>query len=125
MSNWLDNPVFQYEITSDVENYYLTLTDYLGNQAFYYTGNLSVTDIQIPEIMVYPNPVIDKVTLSNIDSFGKINARIYDMNGKLLISKTLSDKKEIDLSHLKSGVYFMHLLNASNEIITTKKLMKK
>jgi len=47
------------------------------------------------------------------------------MNGKLLVSKTLTDKKEIDFSHLKSGVYLMHLLNAPNEIITTKKLMKK
>src|SRR5690554_5419924 len=103
----------------------LIVTNRFGNTLTYTNENLSVFDHVKDIVGVYTNPITDKVTLSNIDAYGKINVRVYDMNGKLLVSKTLSEKKEIDLSHLKSGVYLMHLLNASNEIITTKKLIKK
>lgn len=120
-----ENELFQYEVSSDSNGLTLIITNPSGNKVFYGNQFLKTGEYENNNIRVYPNPITDKVTLSNIDSFGKINVRVYDMSGKLLVSKTLSEKKEIDLSHLKSGVYFMHLLNASNEIITTKKLMKK
>lgn len=120
-----ENELFQYEISSDSNGLTLIITNPSGNKVFYGNQFLKTGEYENNNIRVYPNPITDKVTLSNIDAYGKINVRVYDMNGKLLVSKTLSEKKEIDLSHLKSGVYLMHLLNASNEIITTKKLMKK
>lgn len=107
---------------------------YDENDEFLYTKNLlfkvsldemNTAETGLSDLCIYPNPVTDIVTLGNIDSFGKINVNVYDMVGKLVMSKTLTEKKEIDLSHLKFGVYLMQLLNTSNKIITTKKVIKK
>jgi|GEM_PF-1799096 len=103
----------------------LIVTNRFGNTLTYTNENLSVFDHVKDIVGVYPNPVTDIVTLGNIDTFGKISVRIYNISGKLMINQNLDEKRTIDLSHLESGVYFMNVLNESNKIITTKKLIKK
>lgn len=57
------------------------------------------------EIAVFPNPVTDgKVTISSHEDY---NIRLTDLNGKE--ERVIIINHQLDLNHLKNGVYFLHL----------------
>ena len=64
----------------------------------------SIEDISVLGIVVYPNPTNDIIT---IETRLEIEVELYDIMGKLLISK---DSKRIDLSNYPSGVYSLILI---------------
>ena len=55
-------------------------------------------------IVVYPNPTSDKI---NIDSTVDITYSVYDITGRIIIKD--SNKNEVDLSNVESGVYFLNI----------------
>jgi hypothetical protein len=58
---------------------------------------------------VYPNPANDYI---NIESDGKVNISIIDAMGKTYLEKILiSEKEQIEISHLNAGVYFIKVDN--------------
>jgi hypothetical protein len=62
---------------------------------------------QISSIKVYPIPVND---LLSIEGSSNSNAMIFDMQGKLMISKNLNSETEtIDMSLLPQGVYLLKI----------------
>lgn len=66
--------------------------------------------------VLYPNPVSDILHLKNTRGYTEIS--IYDITGKTLISKR-DEVNFVDVSNLKSGVYFIRLGN------DVKKFVKK
>lgn len=72
-------------------------------------------------VNVYPNPFKDllHISLSNFDA-SKIE--IYDNLGRLVFNELYSN--EINLSRLKSGIYFVNLTNKNGEVII-KKIFKE
>ncbi len=71
------------------------------------------------KISIYPNPAKDKFTITNLNN-AKIN--IYNITGKIILSQeSLSENSNVDISHLKSGIYFVKIKN--NNSIITKKLV--
>lgn len=75
-----------------------------------------------------PNPSSDEIfiTLTTVEesATGKLN--IYDVSGRVVSSQTIqipTNKHKIDITNLKSGVYFVQLSTANNTF--TKKLIKK
>jgi len=66
----------------------------------------------------YPNPVDDEL---NIVYFDLIETHIYDLNGKCIVK---SSEKQINLSMLNSGIYFLKLINKAGEIIQISKIYK-
>lgn len=126
LASWLDNPVFQYEITADDENLYLTLTDYIGNQAFYYTENLSVIENESSNINIYPNPVNEILTIKGLEQ-NKVSIQIFDVSGKLVYHNKLNvnqNKIEIPVSHLEKGIYFIKIFNQFGKFLHTEKILK-
>lgn len=74
------------------------------------------------DVKIYPNPVLRELNFrkSNGSVIQKIN--IVNVNGQIL--KTLSgDIESIDLSNLKSGLYFINIL--TNKGIEVHKIIKK
>lgn len=67
----------------------------------------------LDDLMVYPNPVTDKVNLRMRD-IGKYKMlMLLDVTGRahpITSIKTRSDRLEIDLSHLASGPYFFRVI---------------
>ena len=73
-------------------------------------------------IRIFPNPVINELTIYNIDKNSLIS--IYDLNGQLLIIKIAkSITEKIDVSSLASGIYFIKIINENT--INTSKLIKQ
>ncbi len=65
--------------------------------------------------LIYPNPVITSFTLKGIH--GKSEAVIYDLTGKILMSKTIDENSLIDLSSFEKGVYIFKSGAAIKRII--------
>jgi len=76
----------------------------------------------------YPNPATDIITMELLQTStsNKNNIIVSDLSGKELIKQELnqfSNKTEIDISSLSSGIYFMKLL--CDDKVEIKKIVKK
>lgn len=61
-------------------------------------------------VQVFPNPVSDMIKITTDDnSRGFQSVRIFDISGKTILIKDISDRSEltIDLSSLNAGIYFV------------------
>ncbi len=83
--------------------------------------NISVDNINTNEIIIYPNPASDFITI-DYDSNRMLNFQIYNMQGKLIILQH-NNKRIINISKLKSGTYFIKI-KENNEILETEIFIK-
>lgn len=82
---------------------------------------LSAKQFDKSSIALYPNPANNEVTISNIQ--GDFSYKIIDVTGKIAKSENKQTSSTINISDLKSGVYFIDVTNAEN-IKSTSKLIK-
>nr|WP_321223192.1 T9SS type A sorting domain-containing protein [uncultured Psychroserpens sp.] len=84
--------------------------------------NLSVLDLNQIKTIAYPNPVNDILT---IESDAVIEqTTLYDINGRIISNSSFNKSlKQLDMSPLESGIYFLKL--ESNSQIETIKVVKK
>lgn len=69
--------------------------------------------------LLYPNPSNSLIKITSPTEWSTIN--IYDISGQLVISKTFEE--QLDISHLSSGSYILHLTNTNSKEI--HKIIKK
>lgn len=86
------------------------------------TNDLTLND----DIIVYPNPAKDYITIKVNNSYKGDNLRIniFDMSGKLVLDKVsqiLSNDVKIDTNQLISGMYQMVIFTDNKKF--TKKIM--
>lgn len=72
------------------------------------------------QINVFPNPTSGQFTIEATTS-ERQTALLFDLNGKLLFSQSLDDKKNIDVSSFNSGIYNLVVKYGDN--IANKKLV--
>ncbi|MCB9251498.1 MAG: T9SS type A sorting domain-containing protein [Flavobacteriales bacterium] len=70
---------------------------------------LSVKDPQgSTRASLYPNPTSDKIEILFMDNSGNTDFKIYDLQGRLMMSGDLEVvKKSIDVSNLQEGLYYL------------------
>jgi uncharacterized repeat protein (TIGR01451 family) len=89
-----------------------------------FVATLGTNTFENNQFIVYPNPTNDFVTIksSNYNTIKSII--IYDMLGKVIISKDFNDSviQTINTSELNSGIYLIDIVNKDNAR-TTKKLI--
>ncbi|WP_299894633.1 T9SS type A sorting domain-containing protein [uncultured Aquimarina sp.] len=73
---------------------------------------LSNEEFNRNDFSFYPNPVSERIFLQNIRS--NVDVEIYNLQGKLVISE---QKDQIDVSHLKTGVYFLKTSDSKNSSV--------
>jgi hypothetical protein len=64
--------------------------------------------------VIFPNPTKGKIT---VESEGSKNFLIYDSNGILILSESVSGIQEVDLEKLKSGIYFYNLGSKKGKLV--------
>ena len=85
---------------------------------------LAVNEFENGDFIFYPNPVNDKVTVSlknNLDTLKEV--AVYDVLGKQILVKTFNTNaisEVIDLSSIRSGMYFIEVTTANNLKIAKK-----
>ena len=75
------------------------------------------------KVNVYPNPVIDFVTIINDASFIGQKIDIYDLKGSLILTTENKAQTTINLSNLEAGMYLMNV--RSKEENNMFKIVKK
>jgi len=90
-------------------------TAYVGtDDNFYIVVNTDIiTSVTVnqdsPDINIYPNPVSQKLTITSRNN-KPLNISVFDLSGKLMIQKELSDpSQDIDISLLPKGVYLIEV----------------
>ena len=79
----------------------------------YDSNSLGIDDLNQLDISIYPNPVIDKLFIQGLSNPTKIS--VYDILGKLVLSKTTSS--EINVDNLQSGIYILKIVDNQKEIV--------
>ncbi|HEX9825050.1 MAG TPA: T9SS type A sorting domain-containing protein, partial [Flavobacteriaceae bacterium] len=80
---------------------------------------LSVSEVNtFQTAKVYPNPVENILTIKNVSDLKSIT--VYNSLGQLVLQ---SKKKQLDVSHLSKGLYFLQI--HSGQGIETKRIIKK
>ena len=84
---------------------------------------LGVDDFEANVIQIYPNPVIDLVTISSTVSMTKIE--VVSMLGQLIYLDEINDMEtKVDLSQIASGTYLIRV-SAEDHKVKTFKVIKK
>ena len=55
-------------------------------------------------VNVYPNPTNDKIYISNLKE-NNVTLKVFDISGKEVIYKKVSNEEQIDMSQLSKGIY--------------------
>ena len=110
----------------------LTATDSEGNDGtctFVVTVEDATLDINdfdpLGKISMYPNPVIEKIYLNNIQNTNLKNYKVFDITGKPILENNLDEEATsiiIDFTGQPSGIYLIKLSNGVNS--TIKKIIK-
>ncbi|MEA3443819.1 MAG: T9SS type A sorting domain-containing protein, partial [Bacteroidota bacterium] len=122
----------EFDFSSAISNFEVTSKPYLiiyVNPGQEYTGEIMVKNLNftvyndnaqapeltniLPELIVYPNPVVDVVNVELPESFnGKIIVR--DVSGREVYDSYIDDSfssiAQADLSYLTTGTYFVSLV---------------
>lgn len=120
-SEVLANPIYDqmYHISIRVTNQ-AGLTEMFVSDGQRYIDNLGNDVLSLDNVVVYPNPATEVINLKGTHQSDELY--VYDMNGKLLMSSTLS-ASTIDISALANGTYNLMIKRNDNFII--KRLIVK
>ena len=77
--------------------------------------------IALNTFKIYPNPV-NTVLHIELNSAKQTQVEIYNVLGKLVISKTISNSETIQTNSLSKGIYILRLTQGNKTI--SKKLIK-
>lgn len=117
----------------DLSNSFFTITisginsEYNGNTSSTINcgGTLSVEDVNLSALALYPNPSRNRVYIKGNKSSLK-TLEIHNMNGQLLERKSIDNGdnlESIDISRLESAVYFINLYSENGQ--KTLRLVKE
>jgi len=83
-----------------------------------------IDEVNFEGVEIFPNPAIDKLTISS-KNLQKINfIQINDLHGRLIYKMDYPVSNTIDVSELNSGVYFMQIIEKNRNILCTKFVKK-
>ena len=110
-----------------------TITDTAGTLLFRAIGNwgaekkggfssngiLSVSQSELENVNIYPNPTQDILNISNAET---ANIKVFDILGRMILSKeNISLNEQLNVSGLNAGAYFVKISKEGN--VTTKKFI--
>ncbi|MCW3787097.1 T9SS type A sorting domain-containing protein [Plebeiibacterium sediminum] len=111
------------EINSEFNNKILTYTQYdidnssqlFANEKLTYnytdlSNPLGIDDAETIEVKLYPNPAYNVVSFSFSAANNKASIQIFDMLGKVVLEKEISNEQPINIESLNSGIYLYNIV---------------
>jgi hypothetical protein len=84
------------------------------------TSAMSEDDVAGDLLIGYPNPVIDRLYVSNVEDGAPVG--IIDLSGKLILRTAVEDRS-VDMRTFQSGVYLVQI-QSKNKLLRMR-VMKK
>ena len=82
--------------------------------------NISQSHTLQNKLNTFPNPTKNSIHISDIEQFPKA-VFLYDNKGKLFVLENFEASwPQLDVSHLETGIYFLHILSQKDEQRNTK-----
>ena len=94
----------------------------------------TTTEIMVgdKQIKFYPNPVSRELVIEMNTGLSEVaSVQVTDVQGRVLVVKnipvnsTSAGQIKINTQHLQTGLYFIRLINANKQTITTQKIVKQ
>jgi len=80
-------------------------------------GTTGTNDIKNSNIKIYPNPTNNIINIEGLTKNENNTIQIFDVQGKLVITKNITEKGTIDLSELNKGVYVIKIGEVAQRIV--------
>lgn len=106
--------------TAEVFLNYLTM-HYFPQLADTYCNNVGIEDFNLSQTKLFPNPFNKTLIIQNPI---QTDLQIYNSQGSLVFSKRISSEENLDLSHLKQGIY-LFTISSNGKILYTEKIIKE
>lgn len=78
---------------------------------------VDVHELQVLPLKLFPNPTSDEITIDS-DFKSPLVVQVLDLHGK--ICKTFTEKNNISLTGLSTGIYFLKVVDEGGKIYLTK-----
>lgn len=86
-------------------------------------NGVSVQDIDLTSVKIYPNPTTDIFQVKSDEYVKTIG--VYNVVGKLVEEMTHSAGQSHNIEHLNKGMYLVRLMSEEGQVIKTMKLSKR
>jgi hypothetical protein len=96
----------------------------LEEELIRHEGRMAKIYTQHPQYLLYPNPAQDEVSIYSLNTSGKLEITVLDVNGKIVLTKSMlieSGETQLKLN-LLNGIYFVNLVDETGTK-TVKKLV--
>ena len=118
----------QYRIAfkNDVQRTAGTGTAWLMLDSVTVSSALSTENFSKTALQLYPNPVLDNITIQNDDNLEIQIINIVDLNGRVVKEFKYSalNNNLMNISELESGIYIINLITSSQQVLS-KKIIKE
>ena len=82
---------------------------------------LSLEESFIEELIIYPNPVKNNLTIESSLNINQSVISVFDMTGKRVINyKAKGEVNSVDVTSLSAGQYILRIISIENRIVSTK-----
>jgi len=81
----------------------------------------SVDEIQKDAISLYPNPITEDFRVNGINGIASL--KLFDLNGRLLLAKQITNNESVSISTLHKGIYILKLI--TQEGAAERKIIKE
>lgn len=106
---------------SDAENGYLILN---YRKIYQRTGTIKMTE-NVTDLIISPNPTTDYFSINKtILPLGNYRLTVFDASGRQVFS-TENIYEKIDINNWNSGVYFIEIRDATENLLSRGKLLKR
>jgi ELWxxDGT repeat protein len=95
----------------DAINKTVTISDTFNNEEylfFEYNEALSINDNQLSEVIIYPNPGSESITI-HFSENTNYKVSIIDFSGKTIATHDLSNTSTININQLSTGIYIVKI----------------
>lgn len=77
---------------------------------------LEVAEFEISETtIVYPNPTHSSISFKSTTDLTREKVAVYNVNGQLMMERSINSNNTLDLSDLASGIYVMRFVSSPSQ----------
>ena len=86
---------------------------------------VSTSETEIAEMLIFPNPATDKLTIRKTEENKNLQIRLHDAQGRTVINSTLlrDASTDFNVSHLSTGLYLLEIVEEGTARKYTKKIV--